>query len=392
MMYFGVDFKGGFLMAVIREILERFTNARSNAKEELDKLKLSGIKIVGTYCSFAPREIILAAGAVPIRLVDTTSQYDNEGEKDIPRNMCTIVKSSYGAAISGKSPYFDKVDIIIGETTCDGKKKMFEYLRNIKNTHVMQVPQKSEGEDEYSLWKNEILRLKELLEKEFNVEITDEKIKEAIVKKNNERRSLKRLYKLWRTKPSELSSKDIHNVLFNFEYRMDKEKALKDVEDLIEIIEDSNVEVKENNAPKILLTGCPLGEKFPVIIDLIEEAGGKLSFVETCDWMKGNEDLVDETIPSIDALTQKYLKVACPTMTPNKYRYENISKYIDEENIDGVINLDLQACVPYNIESIPLKRFVNEKKDVEYINLETNMTAEEVGQVRTRVEAFIEML
>ena len=96
--------------------------------------------------------------------------------------------------------------------------------------------------------------------------------------------------------------------------------------------------------------------------------------------------------PTIDGLTQKYLKVACPTMTPNTYRYENISKYIDEDKIDGVINVDLQACVPYNIESIPLKRFVNEKKDIDYINLETNMTAEEVGQLRTRIEAFIEML
>src|SRR5699024_10905618 len=163
-------------MTIIREILDRFTNARVNAKEELDKLKLNGIKIVGTYCSFAPKEIILAAGAVPIRLIDTTSQYDNEGERDIPTNMCTIVKSSYGAAVFGKSPYFDKADLIIGETTCDGKKKIFEYLRDIKLTHVMQVPQKSNGEDEYLLWKNEILRLKKLLEKEYNVEITNETI------------------------------------------------------------------------------------------------------------------------------------------------------------------------------------------------------------------------
>lgn len=379
-------------MTVIREILDRFTNARTNAKEELEKIKLSGRKIVGTYCSFAPREIILAAGGVPIRLTDTTSQYDNEGEVDIPRNMCTIVKSSYGAAVSGKSPYFDKVDLIIGETTCDGKKKMFEYLRNIKPTHVMQVPQKSEGEDEYSLWKNEIVRLKELLEKEFNVEITDEKIKDAILKKNHERRTLKKIYKLWKTKASDLISKDIHNVLFNFEYRMDYEEALKDLEDLIGIIEKGSVEEKKNKGPKILLTGCPLGEKFPTIIDLIEEAGGDLVVIETCDWMKGNEELVDETISWLDALTQRYLKIPCPTMTPNTYRYENISKYIDEDKIDGVINLDLQACVPYNIESIPLKRFVNEKKDREYINLETNMMAEEVGQVRTRIEAFIEML
>lgn len=122
-------------MATIHEILDGFTNARMNAKEDLVKLKSNGIKIVGTYCPFTPKEIILAAGAVPIRLTDTTSQYDNECERDIPRNMCTIVKSSYGAAISGKSPYFDKVDLIIGETTCDGKKKMFEYLRDIKLTH-----------------------------------------------------------------------------------------------------------------------------------------------------------------------------------------------------------------------------------------------------------------
>lgn len=375
-------------------ILERFKNARINAIEEINRLKQSGRKIVGTYCTFSPTEVIRAAGAIAIRLCETTGDYINEGEACLPRNLCTIVKSSYGAAVSGKSLYFKAVDLVVGETTCDGKKKMYEYLRNLKPTHVLQLPQKNNGEEEYSLWKNEIIRFKERLQKEFNVQIDESKLKKAIKDKNEERTLLNTLFKTWTSKPYVLNSQKIYNVLINFKYRIDRNKAIEDVRLLIKMIDnaDSCNNNPNNKGPKILLTGCPIGQNFSNIIRLIEELGGNLVIVENCDWFKENEELVNEEVPAIDAIATKYLNIPCPVMTPNDNRFRSISKYIDEYEVDGVIDLARQACITYNLEAISLKKFIKEKKKISYLYVESNNTEEEIGQLRTRIEAFIEML
>ena len=79
--------------------------------------------------------------------------------------------------------------MIVGETTCDGKKKMYELLNKIKHTHVMHLPQGPEKEHAFDYWKNEMLELKKL-EQKFGVEITDEKLREAIKERNKERKIL----------------------------------------------------------------------------------------------------------------------------------------------------------------------------------------------------------
>ena len=380
-------------MEKLEVILKRFADARFNSIEQLKEFKKKGVKVIGTYCTFVPSELILASGAKYIRLCDTSDNYILEGEMHLPRNLCNVVKSSYGGVVSGKSPYFEVLDLIIGETTCDGKKKMFEYIGAIKPTLVMQLPQRYEGEEEYVLWKNEIQRLKKELEQQFNITITDNIIKNAIKEKNEERLALKTLYKTWLANPTTLSALNIYSILSNFNYRMDNELALEDVREVTNIIKNKTISTNnKNNAPRILLTGCHLGQKMERIIDIIEKSGGNIVCIETCDWMKGNEDLVDEDIDPIEALAQKYIKTACPVMTPNHNRLDLISKAIDEYEIDGVINLFIQACLTFSVESIPLKRFITKQKNVSYMDIETNLTELEIGQLRTRIEAFIEMM
>ncbi|MDD4238466.1 MAG: double-cubane-cluster-containing anaerobic reductase [Desulfotomaculaceae bacterium] len=376
------------------QIISRFRNARANAVSELNKFKKKCIQIVGYYCAYTPAELILAAGAIPLRLCNSSDQYVQEGEIHLPRNLCTIVKSSFGEAVSSKSPYFKAADLIIGETTCDGKKKMFEYLRDIKPTYIMQLPQKSAGNEEFLLWKNEVLRLKMVLEQKFDVEITDDKLKDAIKQKNVQRLALKELYEQWRKHPEALHSSEIYSVLGNFDYRLDREKALEDIYDMIRYIksEISNAAMNEHKAPRILLTGCPLGEKMDRMVNIVEEAGGNLVCIETCDWMKGAEELIDEEMEPYSAIAEKYLQMPCPVMSPNHNRMALLERLIDDYQVDGVIDFVLQACLTYSVETVPLKRFVKNKKRIGYMVLETNLTQSDSGQLSTRVGAFIEML
>ncbi|MCG9967408.1 2-hydroxyacyl-CoA dehydratase family protein [Pelotomaculum terephthalicicum JT] len=378
-----------------KQIIDRFKNARSDAVQELNRLKKEGAKIAGYYCTYTPTEIILAAGAVPLRLCNSSDQYVQEGEVHLPRNLCAIVKSSFGEAVSGKSPYFEAADLVVGETTCDGKKKMYEYLRELKPTHIMQLPQKNTGHEESLLWINEMRRLKSRLEQEFEVDITIAKLKDAIKQKNSQRLAVKEFYEDWRAHPGVLMSSEAYSILGNFDYRLDREKALEDLYAMIRHIKSGppDADVKEyDNSPRILLTGCLLGEKMTGIINIIEKAGGNIVCVETCDWLKGTGGLVNEDMEPFSAIAEKYLRIPCPVMSPNHNRMELVARLIDDYQVDGVIDFVLRACLTYSVETVPLRRLVKDKKHTGYMSLETNLAHSESGQLNTRVSAFIEML
>ena len=116
------------------------------------------------YCSYVPTELIYAAGAVPVSLCATSEKPIAAAERDLPKNLCPLIKASYGHAITDTCPFFYFSDFIIGETTCDGKKKMFELLNNIKPTHVMHLPQNNLDPKAYHFWADEVKKIKVKLE------------------------------------------------------------------------------------------------------------------------------------------------------------------------------------------------------------------------------------
>ena len=95
---------------------------------DIAQAKEEGRKVVGFYCLYSPVELAIAAGAIPVSLCGTKNDPIEAAEKVLPRNLCPLIKSSYGFALTDTCPYFRASDLVVGETTCDGKKKMFELL------------------------------------------------------------------------------------------------------------------------------------------------------------------------------------------------------------------------------------------------------------------------
>ncbi|SUX69222.1 2-hydroxyglutaryl-CoA dehydratase, D-component [Citrobacter amalonaticus] len=132
------------LITDLPAIFDQFSEARQKGFLTVMDLKEQGIPLVGTYCTFMPQEIPMAAGAVVVSLCSTSDETIEEAEKDLPRNLCPLIKSSYGFGKTDKCPYFYFSDLVVGETTCDGKKKMYEYMAEFKAVHVMQLPNSSQ--------------------------------------------------------------------------------------------------------------------------------------------------------------------------------------------------------------------------------------------------------
>ena len=377
------------------KIFNEFNDARQKGFIDVKNLKDSGKKIVGTYCTYSPWELIIAAGAIPISLCSMSDEPIAEAEKHLPKNLCPLIKSSYGFALTDKCPYFYFSDMIVGETTCDGKKKMYEYLGQIKPMQVMQLPQTNKGEAAFNAWKNEIILLKKRLESEFDVEITQEKLKEAINLRNRERKALIAFYELGKMCPPPITGTEMLQVLYGATFKTDKEESIKTLtnftEDIKEDYEMGNKKVSESRK-RILITGCPLGGATEKIIKIIEENEGVVVCYENCTGIKANQELVDESIDPIDAITRKYLNIPCSCMSPNDGRIDSLSNLVDEYKVDGVIDVILQACHTYSVESYSIKKFMNEKKHTPYMSIETDYSQNDVGQLKTRIAAFIEMI
>jgi benzoyl-CoA reductase/2-hydroxyglutaryl-CoA dehydratase subunit BcrC/BadD/HgdB len=379
----------------IENMIADLTKTRESAVEDLQQLKEAGKKIVGAYCLFAPYELIAAAGAVPVSLCGMSQEPIAHAEKHLPRNLCPLIKSSYGYAVTGTCPYFYYSDLIVGETTCDGKKKMFELLGKIAPVHVMRLPQANDREDDVQAWKHEIMLLKERIEREFGIKITGQALRAAIKEKNEERRVYRDLYGLSRLAPPPLWGSQVQRVLYGSGYAFNKSAQLAKVRALIEEIKKASARgdlATPAGRPRILLTGCPVGGATEKIITMIEESGGVIVCFENCGGAKDREFPVDESIDPYEALARKYVRLACSCMSPNNARMELLSRLIDEYAVQGVIDVVLHACHTYNMETWRVKALAQNEKGISYLTIETDYSSGDEGQLRTRISAFIEML
>ena len=128
------------LMLNLPANFETYNQARKNGFLKMKELKDAGQRLVGTFCSFVPTELVEAAGGTVVSLCASSEEPIAAAEANLPRNLCPLIKASYGFALTDTCPYFYFSDFIVGETTCDGKKKMFELMNEIKETFVMQLP------------------------------------------------------------------------------------------------------------------------------------------------------------------------------------------------------------------------------------------------------------
>ena len=382
-------------MSNLPDRFNEFSEARKNGFIKAKELKDQGNHIIGTFCTYTPNELMYAAGLYPVSLCGMSEEPIPDAEKHLPKNLCPLIKSSYGFAITDKCPYTYFADMIIGETTCDGKKKMYELLGKTKNVHVMQLPQVQNSLTSLAMWKSEILHLKYVLEKEFQVEITEEKLKEAIKLKNEERNILRSLYELGKLQPPAISGYNMYKVLESTHFSFDKNEQNKNIKETVEKIKteyENGARPVAKDAKRILITGCPMGGVVDKIVKTIEENEGVVVCFENCGGIKEKMKLVDETKDPIDAIAEKYLSIGCSVMTPNDERLKLISQLVDEYKVEGVIDVVLQACHTYSVETKTVKELVAKEKRIPYMAIETDYSQSDIGQVKTRISAFIEML
>ena len=364
--------------------------------EEMLEVKKEGRPVVGTFCVYVPEEVVVAAGGVCVGLCGGSQGSIPDAEKILPRNICPMVKSAYGFKAGKLGPYFQIVDFVYGETTCDAKKKTWEILDRLVPTHVMEIPQMKNKRDK-ALWLEEVKDFKDHVEDVCKKTITATDLNNAIKIINNKRKALQRLTSLRASNPAPISGKDallIEQIAFYDEPVRFAEKVNELCEELEERIK-SATGVVDGDAPRVMVSGTPMALPNWKVHNLIETAGAVVVNEESCIGTRYFKDLIDDSKSTIDdqldVLTDRYMQIDCSCFTPNDDRIDQILKEYKDSNAQGILHYSLQFCHTYNIEEIKVREMC-EKEKIPYLSIESDYSPEDVGQLQTRIEAFLEQI
>ncbi|QGY41803.1 2-hydroxyacyl-CoA dehydratase [Pseudodesulfovibrio cashew] len=364
--------------------------------KEIQDARDAGRKVIGSFCVFVPEEITLAADAVHVGLCAGAEAGTDLAEQMVPRNTCALIKSFIGFKLARLCPFIESSDMIVGETTCDGKKKAYEAFNEIAPTYVMEVPQ-TKTQAARELWKSEVLRYLAEVEKLTGKTITAEKLKEGIRIANGKRRALQRLTALRAADPAPISGRDA--LLINqISFYDDPVRFTAKINELCDELESRIADgkgVAPAGTPRLMLSGCPMAVPNWKLPYVVEGAGAVIVGEESCIGTRNSRDLVDESGETleemIDAITDRYMKIDCACFTPNDERLDNVTALAKDVKADGVIHYSLLFCQPYSHEALKVDKAL-QAEGVPMLSIETDYSMEDVEQLKTRVEAFVETL
>jgi len=373
------------------EKFEEFADARKAGFLRVKEVKEQGGRVAGIFCTFTPTEILDAAGFISVSLCGMSNETVPAAETHLPKNLCPLIKSSYGFALTDKCPYTYFSDLIVGETTCDGKKKMYELLGKLKPTYILHLPQGHDS-DPVTVWTAELRRFIAYLETTFGVTITDEALRDACRKRNLQRQTHLKLMELQKQTPPPLGGMQMYATMEGVGFVFTHEERVAKLNALRESVEANADNTTFAGAKRILVTGCPIGGVLGKTVKAIEENGGVVVCFENCSGIKAAFQMVDtEAEDIVKAIAERYLQIGCSVMTPNTERMKLLPRLVEEFQVEGIVEVDLQACTPYCVEAFEIKQLADQL-NIPYLAVETDYSQSDSGQLSTRIEAFLEML
>jgi benzoyl-CoA reductase/2-hydroxyglutaryl-CoA dehydratase subunit BcrC/BadD/HgdB len=368
---------------------------RTDLALALEMAKDDGYPVVGCLCSYTPVELIHAAGAIPVGLCGTTQAPIAKAEETLSADQCPKVKATFGRAVSGTCPLFPLADCILAETTCDGRKKMYELLGRHKPMLVMDLPQKPEEPEALPAWRAQVNAARRYLETRLAVSISDEDLRRAIRLTNRERELKYAIYASCAHRPPPIWGLELSETLTRIGHTVHIEDRITALAGLLEDLENriqAGCFACDGGAPRILWTGLGSSLGCSKLLKLVEAAGAVVVAQEGCGGMTRVADPVSEAGDPITAIARRYLRVTCACMTPNSRRFEDLAHLARVFRADGVIDLAWQFCQPFEIESYRVKELVRERLGLPFLHVVTDYGDADVGQLKIRVEGFIEQI
>lgn len=367
---------------------DRFARMIPNCLEYAQTAKAAGRPIVGMLCEYTPRELIMAAGAVPVCLCGGSAKTIPAAEEHLPANLCPLIKSTFGYHLLGSNPFLEMAALVVGETTCDGKKKMFELLAQSRPVYVLELPQKADDPDALAHWRRELEKFRAVLEERFAVKITDAGLRASIGLMNRERALRRRLAELMQADRPPITGRQLLDYKSSIS---GIEADLLEYERLLATLPQTACAVGPAGRVRVLMTGVPMVHGAERVLEIIENQGGLVVAMENCVGLKPILDDVDARADDpLQAIAERYFHLPCSVMTPNQRRLDVLRQLAAAYRPQCVVELVWQACLTYDVESARVRQFVEQELHLPYLRIETDYSPSDSARIELRVEALLE--
>jgi len=351
--------------------------------------KRQGKKVFGWLCTYVPEEIMHAAGILPIRITGYSQEEELEdGNAYLYINNCSFSRSCLQLGLRGG---YDFLDGVVGGSTCDGARRLFDLWRNYIGTpfhHVLTVPRKFTPEA-HELYYSQVMQFKQHLEEFLGVEITDDKLRQSIDLYNESRSLLKGLYDLRKLDNPPITGAETMEVL-DASFRMPKELFNGHLRQLLDELAVSGNGHK--GRARLMIVGSVMAN--PAFVKSIEDQGGLVVTDELCTSTRYWSDpvVLNENEDSLRAICRRYLNnFPCARMYPSDERFNRILALARDFRVDGVVSQIIRYCVPY-AHDLPLLTNRLKSAGIPILALDVEYGTSGSGQIQTRVQAFLEML
>jgi benzoyl-CoA reductase/2-hydroxyglutaryl-CoA dehydratase subunit BcrC/BadD/HgdB len=379
--------------------LAYFSQMIDHCYDYAEAAKAQGRSIVGILCEYTPREILFAAGAVPVCLCGGSLETIPAAEQHLPVNLCPLIKSTYGYHLQGTNPFLEWADLVVAETTCDGKKKMYELMSAGREMYILELPQKADQLDAFAHWMKEVGKFKTYVEERFHTRITDDQLRAAIRLMNHERGLRRQLADLMAQDLPPLTGRqllDFKSIISGIDADLEQyEKAIRTFNAGAAVsaaVPGSPLDLRQSPPPvRVLLTGVPTVHGAERVVELIESCGAVVVTQENCTGIKPILEDVDPDAPDpLQAIAEKYYHLPCSVMTINERRLESLRALAARFRPQCVIELVWQACLTYDVESKLVRRFVEDELQLPYLKIVTDYSPSDSGRLMVRIEALME--
>lgn len=379
------------LMTVMRPIEELYNDRGKRVRALHDE----GKKIIGYFCCFVPDEIITAMDMVPYRIQGSQSDPIDEADALLEPMACPFARSCFNMALKGQ---YDFLDGFVAPHSCDTIERMYHIWHSNKPSpfnHMINVPHMM-GPSSDQFYKKELRYFITRLEEFSGRKLETQKLKDAILLYNRRRALLRELYGLRRENPPRVSGTEITRVLV-------AGMGITAVEH-IELLETLIAEIKKrpvpqpDGLPRIFLWGNEIDDI--AFIQLVEECGAHVVMDDLCTGTRFFWEDVPETEDPLDGLTVRYLCTHCPrSLKPQagnrkedlESRFGYIREFIDQWKANGAIFYIVRYCDTCELEGPDLKEYLNDLK-LPVLMIEDDYSTSTIGQLRTRIQAFLEMI
>ncbi len=372
-------------MAESRSIL--FSPGEQLSNAYLDDARARGVKLIGYFCSYVPEELLGVKGLAGFRMRARNTTTTELADAYLGAFNCTYTRCLLETILNGA---YDFLDGYIFTASCDHLRRLYDnvqYAFSPDFCHILDLPHKSHR-DAIEWYTEELRILRDTLAKHFGLTITDDDIADSIRLSNENRRLLDSINQLRKLDKPPITGEDMQRLMVA-SFSLPKAKVNEELKRIHESLRES--EMQREFRARLLLVGSQLDD--PEYIKVIEDMGGLVVADAFCFGSLHYCDLVDETISPVKAVAERYLKkISCPRMFEDfENRYRRIVETAREYRTQGIIVQAMKFCDTWGVDANVFTQRLR-ADGFPVLRLEREYTLSGVGQVRTRVQAFLEMI